>query len=376
MHKFQKLLTIIILLSVLITYTSVSAAATVDTTESTSKITDTPTTVYRYKKYSAEDKNKKCDFEKEVTENGQKYVLNDTSFEVTNTTPITKTEHIKRKKTVSDVINIDEYVVGGDKHQTLEVEFEGEKVLCNLTKVEYQFTGTTDRSQDVYEKRMFTQMESEPSPEQSVTTTIYDAGCNQNITVSVPLTNFSATNEYWTTATEPFTMNFSGYDNDYFTINSVKMKKDENTVVSSEHYPALLTLAGLDTNRYRLASLNWNGSTYNSGNSICRNAIGSLQVKCKDYTAEYSCSAKLPDIEKYSVILTYEKRNAELKTGKNIYEIQATATYKLVEAPTTIAIEEVTQEVQPILYVSVGFLFLIILVVVILFVISKNSKKK
>lgn len=158
---------------------------------------------------------------------------------------------------------------------------------------------------------------------------------------------------------------FHNYDSDVFLINNKLVPLlDENAPVSSEYFDDIKAESSYADNAGTITSIVWNGDPYFSNGELCRNASATLTESRKLYSVKYTGTVNLPDTDGFRAILTYGT-DAEEKTGKTTYEVQANAEYLLVEE----------KSIQPI-FIGIGIAVFALLIVIILVIIAKKKKHK
>lgn len=118
----------------------------------------------------------------------------------------------------------------------------------------------------------------------------------------------------------------------------------------------LLKSVGLSPSIYSVSSITWKGEPYTDENGVdCRDAVAEIQHYGYLYRANYSSHIK------------YVKYEASYENAENDnfnYVIKATAVY-----------EKVVPVTQAVFYAGIGILIFCILLVLIMYLVSRNKKE-
>lgn len=157
---------------------------------------------------------------------------------------------------------------------------------------------------------------------------------------------------------------FIAYDAKHFIWNGIIVKKNAKEPLKG-YYKELLDSVGGNEKTYRIRNISWRGKSYkNKKGVLCRRARASVRKKVPHYRVDYAGvrTVKAVKGKVYTSIYTGLK---EVDTGEVKYFILASAVY-----------EKVHESKNPIVVITLGICFVILIVVGILFLLSKRRKKK
>lgn len=118
-------------------------------------------------------------------------------------------------------------------------------------------------------------------------------------------TEIKSVEAYWIPDFQ-FIITFHSYDADYYILGDVKIPFDENKPQLIGHEYALLSLAGLDLERYRIDDIAWNGDAFvDESGILCRQALASGQRLVDDYQITYEGIAVYPPQEQWQCRAVY-----------------------------------------------------------------------
>ena len=337
---------------------------------------DKTDTVTVTKQYTSENKEEKYSFEEEMEKNGKNYKLDDTEYKIINSEPIYETVTKTETDTV-DGLDTDSYTISfpGDLPTTKELTYDGKTYTAVLTEISYESTTGESRT---------TQLSStldlpKGNIPQTVKYNYYDSLTDQTITYEIP--KISETESTKTqNITENFRVTFYQYDRGAVVINGkVIAIHDTGSPVDSEFYPEIKAVSDFADRQGNITALVWDGEPYTQNGEVCRNATATLSGEENLVAVTYGGTVELPSTEAYKANLTY---SAEVKedTGKRLYSLQATASYKIVE--TEISVAEPETESNPLDTLSLAgigifvFAFAVIIILVIIAQIGKQKNKK
>lgn len=339
MHKTIKVISfpVIIIIMVLILNFNCYAAA-VETITKTVEFTTEDTTPHYDK------------MDEKITQNGNEYKLSSIKYELLDTknktekqdktTTVTKSN--LRSKSYSLDRNADYY------HQKVTVD--GKEYQGTLTNIEYENKTKTNRYGEVSGNKDYGLRSNKPSPPSAMSLPYYDGDTGQTLTINAPLTSLETTKSAWQDYTYVDIV-VSNYTDTQFMFDNKIIKHNGNTVLMSEYYDELLSMAGLSSDKHKIKSVYWTGDAYKNGNMKCRNARADIQAYASAYTARYYQRFALEDVPSYSAKLTY--KYSEERVIKSEYTYKAIVTYELIiPEPTqesTIALPATTDEIPKVI---------------------------
>ena len=202
---------------------------------------------------------------------------------------------------------------------------------------------------DDYEKKI-----SETDVPQTKTLKVEDLRTGEEMEVECPLSGIEVL-DGGTLIKDSIDVTFEGYNLGVFEWNG-------NYVRSDDEYPLkgyekdLLKSVGLSPSIYSVSSITWKGEPYTDENGVdCRDAVAEIQHYGYLYRANYSSHIK------------YVKYEASYENAENDnfnYVIKATAVY-----------EKVVPVTQAVFYAGIGILIFCILLVLIMYLVSRRKKE-
>lgn len=331
--------------------------------------------------FTSENENPSYDgFEKSITKNGANYELQSVDYEKVDTKK--KTE--KKDKTttvVKEDLRSKSYSVDSNAsyyHEKINVD--GKNYNCTLVDVTYENHTKTNRHGEVSGSTDYGLRTTKPNPPSIKSLSYYDSDTGQTYNVDAPLTELKTTETKWQDYTY-INLVFSNYTDAQFMFNDKVIKNDGNTVLGSNYYDELLSMAGLSGDNYKIKSVYWTGDAYMNGNVKYRNARADIQAYSCAYKAYYYLNFSLPDVPSYTAKLKY--KYSEENVIKTIYKYKAKAKYKLIEVETTIAKTQPTTEipkkveitVKTVTTISLIFAISLAFVLLIFFLITRIKKE-
>lgn len=320
------------------------------------------------------------EFEKIITKNGVDYELKSVDYEKIDTEK--KTE--KRDKTttvVKENLRSKSYSVDSNAsyyHEKINVD--GKDYNCTLVDVTYENHTKTNRHGEVSGSTDYGLRTTKPNPPSTKSLSYYDSDTGQTYNVDAPLTELKTTETKWQDYTY-INLVFSNYTDTQFMFNDKVIKNDGNTVLGSNYYDELLSMAGLSGDNYKIKSVYWTSDAYMNGNVKYRNARADIQAYSCAYKAHYYLNFSLPDVPSYTAKLKY--KYSEENVIKTIYKYKAKAKYRLIEEGTTVAATQPTTEppkkaeitVKTVTTISLIFAISLAFVLLIFFLITRIKKE-
>mgnify|MGYP002794208706 FL=1 len=292
----------------------------------------------RYTTNSSDDLH--ADYDEKIIEDNTFYKLKKVEYEV-----IDKSQVIVDKSVLSDLmLDTDEY----DPPEKITEDGLIYK-LVDVKQIESETLDQEVSGFDDYEKKI-----SETDVPQTKTLKVEDLRTGEEMEVECPLSGIEVL-DGGTLIKDSIDVTFEGYSLGVFEWNG-------NYVRSDDEYPLkgyekdLLKSVGLSPSIYSVSSITWKGEPYTDENGVdCRDAVAEIQHYGYLYRANYSSHIK------------YVKYEASYENAENDnfnYVIKATAVYKKV-VPVT----------QAVFYAGIGILIFCILLVLIMYLVSRNKKE-
>ena len=292
----------------------------------------------RYTTNSSDDLH--ADYDEKIIEDNTFYKLKKVEYEV-----IDKSQVIVDKSVLSDLmLDTDEY------DPPKKITEDG--LIYKLVDVKQIESETLDQEVsgfDDYEKKI-----SETDVPQTKTLKVEDLRTGEEMEVECPLSGIEVLDE-GTLIKDSIDVIFEGYSLGVFEWNG-------NYVRSDDEYPLkgyekdLLKSVGLSPSIYSVSSITWKGEPYTDENGVdCRDAVAEIQHYGYLYRANYSSHIK------------YVKYEASYENAENDnfnYVIKATAVY-----------EKVVPVTQAVFYAGIGILIFCILLVLIMYLVSRRKKE-
>lgn len=267
--------------------------------------------------YTTLDAGEKKSFEKTITQDGRKYILNDVSYEVLSKNPVKQKEKVSLTK-VSKPVKKKSSFQPEEKIEKDGVTYELEKVT-EKEKVSKKESTQTVSAYSVYESLS----EAEAAPSQK-TVSVKDSVTKENRPVVCKKTTTKKTGSVWVDSY--IDILFTGYDADNFIWNNVTVKKNSKNPLKG-YEKELLSSVGGDATNYKIKSISWNGKSYKKKGKLYRKARAVVRKKVPRYRVSYSGSI-LHKEEKKTVYTCLYQGVKETETKEMSYVISAKATYK------------------------------------------------
>lgn len=322
-------------LHILILFTVVSALAFSDDTYAADS---TIVKENRYTTNSSDDLH--ADYDEKIIENNNFYKLKNVQYEV-----LDKSQVIIDRSVVSDLmLETDEY----DPPE--EIKEDG--LIYRLVDVKQIDSETLDQEVsgfDDYEKKI-----SEEDVPQTKTLKIEDLRTGEEMEVECPLSGIEVL-DGGTLIQDSIDITFEDYSLGVFEWNGTYVRSDDEYPLKG-YEKDLLKSVGLSPSIYSVRSIAWSGEPYTDENGVnCRDAVAEIQHYGYLYRANYSSHIK------------YVKYEASYENAENDnfnYVIKATAVY-----------EKVVPVTQAVFYAGIGILIFCILLVLIMYLVSRRKKE-
>lgn len=322
-------------LHILILFTVVSALAFSDDTYAADS---TIVKENQYTTNSSDDLH--ADYDEKIIENNNFYKLKNVQYEV-----LDKSQVIIDRSVVSDLmLETDEY----DPPE--EIKEDG--LIYRLVDVKQIDSETLDQEVsgfDDYEKKI-----SEEDVPQTKTLKIEDLRTGEEMEVECPLSGIEVL-DGGTLIQDSIDITFEDYSLGVFEWNGTYVRSDDEYPLKG-YEKDLLKSVGLSPSIYSVKSIAWSGEPYTDENGVnCRDAVAEIQHYGYLYRANYSSHIK------------YVKYEASYENAENDhfnYVIKATAVY-----------EKVVPVTQAVFYAGIGILIFCILLVLIMYLVSRRKKE-
>lgn len=303
-------------------------------------------TVYTYalqKQYETNNPDEKIDFDEKL--DGLK--LADIKYETLDTIPQTKI--LEESREYKDLLEEDELKIDNS------IEIDG-----NV----YQLKDVTWSEEPNIEHVSYTQelgyFPSEPTHADTYDYTYKSPVTNKENTVTLPFVRMEHTDYSWVDGFTA-TVTFKNLDGVYFKLGSHEFAYDAGKLsLTKSDYTELVKRLGYDTSKYRLTGASWSGKAYKGKNDeLYRDAVATGQQYAASFKAIYE-----DNVENGKIYTAHAKYTCEVEVPAEeaapTYVMQATAYYQKPSIP---------------LLVSVGVVILIVLVIAVLYTISRKQKK-
>ena len=292
----------------------------------------------RYTTNSSDDLH--ADYDEKIIENNNFYKLKNVQYEV-----LDKSQVIIDRSVVSDLmLETDEY----DPPE--EIKEDG--LIYRLVDVKQIDSETLDQEVsgfDDYEKKI-----SEEDVPQTKTLKIEDLRTGEEMEVECPLSGIEVL-DGGTLIQDSIDITFEDYSLGVFEWNGTYVRSDDEYPLKG-YEKDLLKSVGLSPSIYSVRSIAWSGEPYTDENGVnCRDAVAEIQHYGYLYRANYSSHIK------------YVKYEASYQNAENDhfnYVIKATAVY-----------EKVVPVTQAVFYAGIGILIFCILLVLIMYLVSRRKKE-
>lgn len=281
-----------------------------------------------------------ADYDEKIIENNNFYKLKNVQYEV-----LDKSQVIIDRSVVSDLmLETDEY----DPPE--EIKEDG--LIYRLVDVKQIDSETLDQEVsgfDDYEKKI-----SEEDVPQTKTLKIEDLRTGEEMEVGCPLSGIEVL-DGGTLIQDSIDITFEDYSLGVFEWNGTYVRSDDEYPLKG-YEKDLLKSVGLSPSIYSVRSITWSGEPYTDENGVnCRDAVAEIQHYGYLYRANYSSHIK------------YVKYEASYENAENDnfnYVIKATAVY-----------EKVVPVTQAVFYAGIGILIFCILLVLIMYLVSRRKKE-
>lgn len=344
---------------------SIVAVSVINTSAVDIKLNDDGT-LTATEKFESKTENSKYGFKEEIEYDGKKYILS--SGDVESEVLTKKPDMVTKRETFEETVEGYEKVTSADgKKVTDKDDNKTYDAVVDDIKSE-EITIKNRKGNAEYTRKLTVPIGEESSIEQEWTFDYDDEQLGETVQVTAPIKEQVVGADTWVDSDYPINITVNGYGADTITMNGQVIKVGEDVPFGTEAYGIVLNYCGLDTHNYKIKSVSWNGSPYDDGGVIRRDATALVQRRSKVYTITYGGEVKLPDAVGYKTTITYGyDKQVESDTDATYY-IKSQAIYNPAPDDNTATIIIVS--------ISVGLAVLIITAAVILFVLSRKKKYK
>ncbi len=322
-------------------------------TDNSSTVNDN--TITETVEYTALKEDETLAFDEELIKDNGTYTLKDVTYETVSETPVMETQTIEIK-------DLYEQNIQAQQEESF-INAKGQEVLGKLSDVSYSDTIITNRAAEVESTTQSGYVISQPAAASSKTVNYADKQTGQTVTATLPLTGFQVTTPYHWESDVTVPLRVEVYDATFYMLNGIYIPYNDEKPALAGYETDILTVLNLPQESYRITDFVWTGDVYTENGVQYRNAAANGERYVAEYTAYYNDTVALPDANGYNATLTYS-----LDSGDTEYTIKATALYEKLNTGLTPA--------QIITISVVGVFLLVILIISILFVISKKKKSK
>lgn len=299
------------------------------------------------------------EFADQITENHKKYDLKGVNYRVLTSKKLERDEPILHKVDYNDL-----YAKNVKPPETLSITKDGQNLDVQLTSVQYEPTTITGRQETLSAYTDFDYKTVQPEPSGSKTVEYYDNASKQNITATLKLKELREVDPWAWRDDVTIPITFSIYDAEYYVLGDKYIPYNNQRPALQGYEKDLLNELKLDTEKYKITSVEWDGEPYTVGEARYRKAIAKGERYAANYVALYEDLVNLPNVSGYNAVAQYESKVAVLN-GETEYTVEATAIYT-PNHTTSIIVASVFG----------GILFIVLLVIAILYIISKKDKKR
>lgn len=280
-----------------------------------------------------------------IEHEGKKYELAGYNDEV-----VKKIENLKAEMKAVKKENLKDKTY--EPPQTKEYTLDGQTYTFKLSTLEYEKQPTVNKTVSVSDEYVNEQIPSEIEAE------YVDDRTGDTIKTVLPYAKKEVVGTQWLDIEVPMTIYV--YDAAYYDLNGTSFYKDGNGNLDIKNKEsAILSYLGLNSERYRLSNVSWNGEVYNVNGELRRDAVARGQYLADIEKVTFEKNVELPQL--YTANAVYK---ADIFDGSYTYTHQLTAKYEMVN--------------HTALYIaiSVGVLLAVLLVILILVILSKKRRRK
>lgn len=303
--------------------------------------------------YTTNDKeDKRMLFPIQMEENEEQYLLNHVEYNIISQKPVTKEEKVEkvvRSKPIKELVAAQEEITeDGITYKLVETTTEDLQVKDASVQ---EVNGSTSYDYKVTESNV---------PQTKVVQT-KDVLNGEVVTVTCSLVDITQGEPEWKDSTIAIT--YRNYDADEFSFLGTTVGKNEFRPLGG-YENLLLQSVGLNPSNSRIVNVWWSGEPYYSGGVICRDGTASVQTLGPTYVANYTGTIEHQEETAVIYTSTYEGVK-EVATGDMEYEIEAEATYTIVE-----------KNVAAKVVAGIALLLFLLLIVLVIYLLSKEKNRR
>lgn len=324
--------------------------------------TDTPIDekdIVKKEVFETTNENAKYDFAESIEEDGKKYNLKNVNYEILSSEALMREELVEH---TVDYKNL--YKKNVTAAETLDVTKDGETLTVNLKDVKYTPTTITNRTEIVSSFTDYSYKTVKPEPADTKTVIYHDYASGEDITSTLTFKELKEEDGWAWRADVTIPMIFTIYNAEYYALGDKLIPYNDETPAIKGYETDLLNELELDTEKYRITNVEWDGEPYYIGEVQYRKAVATGERYAAHYVAVYESTVKLPNVPGYNAVATYQN-TVDVESGERTYQMQATAIYTPDYTTAYIAGG-----------VLLALFFVAFLVILILYIIGKKNKKK
>lgn len=212
------------------------------------------------------------------------------------------------------------FVKGQEEEYLPQETMEQDGVTWTLTSKELVDSEIPDVTKDAVATRAYKDVENGVPIPKTIDYTYEDADTHAKINTTLPLTDASDAKWHWIDFEFPITI--QDYDAEVLDLNGTEIPSDAPLIDYADEF---LDMLGLDSEYYRINSIEWDGDPYESNGTLMRKAQGTGSKYVRDVNAVYSGTVTLPHQDGAA----WESVYTEELTAKHaaVYTYEANATY-------------------------------------------------
>ena len=296
------------------------------------------------------------EFETVVEQDGQKYNLLRVTYSVTGEEPLERPEPITHKVTYPDL-----YTQDAGAPEQLTIQKDGKDVTVTLTGISYTPQTITNRRHLVTAYTDYGYQVYTPTPDEQKNVNYYDEATGQYVPSVLDFKELQEVDGYAWRNDVSIPMTVSVYNAQFYAIGDKLVPYNEQAPAVQGFEADILRSIGLDPECYAIDNAAWMGAPYQSGETLCRDAVASGRRYAANYRALYESEVALPDAQGWTAVATYEGQS-DILSGETEYTVEATAVYQRDDT------------VMTVIALSVAALILLAAIVILLLLLAKKRK--
>lgn len=156
--------------------------------------------------------------------------------------------------------------------------------------------------------------------------TFTDSDTKQEVTATLPIKSKEVTNTYWDNNFQ-FDITVSGYNAESYVLGNIEIPASADLIDYKDDF---INVLALNSEKYEITSIEWNGASYEEGGLVKRKAVGKGRKLVQDIEATYEGEVTLPETVGYVWVAEYTE---EIPQGKDVvYTMAVDAEYKTATA--------------------------------------------